>query len=78
MYERLWNRILVLDGHLHIFRRGRGGGQVVSVLAFYFNNPRLNPSEADNFCLKRTKKRQQEFRKRRFKSVLILLFKKLR
>ena len=57
---------------------GRGGGQVVSVLAFYFNNPRLNPSEADNFYLKRTKKRQQEFRKRRFKSVLILLYKKLR
>ena len=27
----------------------RGGGQVVSVLAFYFNNPSSNPTEAYSF-----------------------------
>ena len=39
---------------------GRGGGQVVSVLAFYSDDPGLNPAEAycfflQNLCLKRTK-----------------------
>ena len=31
---------------------GRGGGQVVSVLAFYSDNPSLNPAEAYSsyFC----------------------------
>ena len=28
---------------------GRGGGQVVSVLAFYSNDPSLNPTEAYSF-----------------------------
>ena len=30
----------------------RGGGQVVSVLAFYFNNPSSNPAEAYSFSVK--------------------------
>ena len=39
---------------------GRGGSQVVSVLAFYSNDPGLNPAEAYRFflynlCLKITK-----------------------
>ena len=28
---------------------GRGGGQVVSVLALYFDNPSANPAEAFSF-----------------------------
>ena len=28
---------------------GRGGGQVVSMLGFYSDNPSLNPSEAYSF-----------------------------
>ena len=28
---------------------GRGGGQVVSVLAFYSDDPSSNPAEANNF-----------------------------
>ena len=31
--------------------QGPGGGQVVSVLAFYFNNPSSNPAEVNNFYL---------------------------
>ena len=38
---------------------GHGGGQVVSVLAFYYNLNRSNPADAYSFsvilCLKRTK-----------------------
>ena len=30
---------------------GRGGGQVVSVLAFYSETSTLNPAEAYNLCL---------------------------
>ena len=30
----------------------RGGGHVVSVLAFYFNNPSSNPAEAYSFLCK--------------------------
>ena len=38
---------------------GRGGGQVVIVLAFYCDDPSSNPAEAysfflQNLCLKRT------------------------
>ena len=31
---------------------GRGGGQVVSVLAFYTNNPSSNPAETYRFSVK--------------------------
>ena len=31
---------------------GRGGGQVVSVLAFYSDNPSLNPARVYNFSVK--------------------------
>ena len=31
---------------------GRGGGQVVSVLAFYSNDPSSNPAEAYSFSCK--------------------------
>ena len=34
------------------FGRGRGGGQVVSVLAFLSNNPSLIPAEVQNFSVK--------------------------
>ena len=41
--------------------KGRGGGQVVSVLAFYSNILSSNPAEVYNssvkLCLKKTKKR---------------------
>ena len=31
---------------------GRGGGQVVSVLAFYSDDPSSNPAEVYNFSVK--------------------------
>ena len=31
---------------------GRSGGQVVSMLAFYFDSPSLDPAEADIFSVK--------------------------
>ena len=34
---------------LTFLKRGRGGGQVVSVLAFYSDDPSLNPAEAYSF-----------------------------
>ena len=43
---------------------GRGGGQVVSMLAFYSDNPSSNPAEVYNFSvkllLKRTKINKKE------------------
>ena len=43
---------------------GRGGGQVVSVLAFYYDDLSSNPAEAYSFsvklCLKRTKINKKE------------------
>ena len=43
---------------------GRGGGQVVSVLAFYSDDPSSNPAEVYNFpvklLLKRTKINKKE------------------
>ena len=36
---------------------GRGGGQVVSVLAFYSDNPSSNPAEVYNFSVKLLLKR---------------------
>ena len=44
---------------LKSWKMGRGGSQVVSVLAFYSNDPGLNPAEAYslflyNLCLKIT------------------------
>ena len=38
---------------LPIFKQkysGHGGGQVVSMLAFYSNDPSLNPADAYSFC----------------------------
>ena len=45
--------------------RGRGGGQVVSVLTFYSNDLSSNPAEVYSFsvkcfCLKRTKIKQKD------------------
>ena len=37
---------------LNILFPGRGGGQVVSVLAFYSDNPSLNPADAYSFFCK--------------------------
>ena len=36
----------------HLGRTGRGGGQVVSVLAFYSDDPSSNPAEVYNFSVK--------------------------
>ena len=35
-----------------IIMQGRGGGQVVSVLAFYSNNPNSNPADVYSFIWK--------------------------
>ena len=35
-----------------LFKSGRGGGQVVSVLAFYSDDPSSNPAEVYNFSVK--------------------------
>ena len=44
---------------------GRGGGQVVSVLAFYTDDPSQNPADADSFfsvecVLEKTENKQKE------------------
>ena len=61
--------------------QGRGGGQVVSVLAFYSDYPSSNPTEVYNFSvkllLKRTKINKKEagvgpFKKNVFPLVLLL------
>ena len=38
--------------HKQISKMDRGGGQVISVLAFYSNDPSSNPAEAYNFSIK--------------------------
>ena len=43
---------------------GRGGGQVVSVLAFYSDNPSSNPAEVYNFSVKLLLKRTKINKKR--------------
>ena len=58
LYDLLNNR----DKHLG--SKGRGGGQVVSVLALYSDDPSSNPAEVYSFsvilCLKRTKINKNE------------------
>ena len=48
--QEVWETLMSLGG---------GGGQVVSMLAFYFHDPSSNPAEVYSFyslnCLKRTK-----------------------
>ena len=44
----LWN-LINLD--LNYTLSGHGGGQVVSVLAFYSDNPSSNPAGVDNFSV---------------------------
>ena len=47
---RFWNKYCGLETQTE---KGRGdGGQVVSVLAFYTNDPSSNPSEAHSFSVK--------------------------
>ena len=52
------------DQRLTIQGLAGGGGKVVSVLAFYSDNPRPNPAKVYNFnsvnCLKRTKENEKE------------------
>ena len=53
---------------------GRGGGQVVSVLAFYSDDPSSNPAEVYNFfsvklLLKRTKINKKEAGLAHFKNL---------
>ena len=56
---------------------GRGGGQVVSVLAFFSDDPSSNPSEVYNFSvkllLKTTKINKKEARVGPFKKSIIKL-----
>ena len=47
----------------HVWNVGRGGGQVVSRLAFYSDDPSSNPAEAytfflQNLCLERWKNKK--------------------
>ena len=63
------NSAILLKQHTHVKGPG-GGGQVVSMLVFYTNDPSLNPAEAYNFyyaknCLK-GKKKQKRDRQRPF------------
>ena len=46
------------------FDKGRGGGLVVSVLAFYSNDPSLIPAEVYNFSVKLLVKRTKINKKR--------------
>ena len=43
---------------------GRGGGQVVSVLAFYSDDPSSNPAEAYNFSCKNVFEKNENKQKR--------------
>ena len=56
---------------------GRGGGQVVSVLAFYSDDPSSNPAEVYNFSvkllLKRTKINKKEAGVGPFKKMCIIV-----
>ena len=57
---------------------GRGGGQVVSVLAFYSDDPNSKPADAHSFfckiCVwKRTKKLQKEAGVDPFLKILVIL-----
>ena len=49
---------------LHLMGMGCGGGQVVSVLAFYSDNPSSNPAEVYNFSVKLLLKRMKINKKR--------------
>ena len=42
-----WKQVITF-----ILSWGRGGGQVVSVLAFYSDDPSSNPAEASSFSVK--------------------------
>ena len=58
----MFHRIIGLK-YLFPFGRG-GGGQVVSVLAFYSENPILSPAEAYSFSVKFVLKRTKLNKKR--------------
>ena len=49
---------------VRLIRPGRGGGQVVSMLAFYSDDPSWNPAEIHNFTLKLYLKRTKINKKR--------------
>ena len=55
-----------------MIHKGRGGGQVVSMLAFYNDDPNSNPVKAYTFlynlCLKRYENKQKEARVGPFKN----------
>ena len=66
-----------------MFAWGRGGGQVVSVLAFYSDDPSSNPAEVYNFSvkllLKRTKINKKEagvgpFFRKMFACLFVAIF----
>ena len=48
----------------NVVSEGRGGGQVVSVLAFYSDDPSSNPAEVYNFSVKLLLKRTKINKKR--------------
>ena len=41
-------------------KEGRGGGQVVSVLAFYSDDPSSNPAEACEIVFEKNRNKQKE------------------
>ena len=43
---------IITDVPLTIFFSGRGGGQVVSMLAFYSDDPSSNPADIYSFSVK--------------------------
>ena len=58
--------------HKEIRVEGRGGGQVVSILAFYSDNPSSNPTEAYSFPVIFVFEKKEMIKKR----LKLALFKK--
>ena len=49
MYRSIYIKHSRREAHIIIKNEGRGGGQVVSLLAFYSDDLSSNPAEANSF-----------------------------
>ena len=49
MYRSIYLKHSRREAHIIIKNEGRGGGQVVSLLAFYSDDLSSNPAEANSF-----------------------------
>ena len=72
------NSVILLKQHTHVKGPG-GGGQVVSMLVFYTNDPSLNPAEAYNFyyaknCLKERKNKKETGKGHFYFDIPVLFF----